>query len=63
MRLVSFADPRAPRLGALAPDGETICDLEAAASARAVAAPRPDAPPVTMAACALISINLFLALK
>ena len=28
----------------------------AAASARAVAAPRPDAPPVTMAACPLISM-------
>ena len=29
----------------------------AAASARAVAAPRPDAPPVTIAACPLISMS------
>ena len=39
MRLISFADPRGPRLGALAPDGDAICDLEAAAAARGNATP------------------------
>ena len=34
-----------------------------AASARALAAPRPDAPPVTMAACPLISISAVLRLR
>ena len=35
----------------------------AAARARAVAAPSPDAPPVTMAACPLVSISAFLPLR